>query len=466
MKKIKEKTQTQQIKTEEKEYFLKYPKFFVEPLKPDNLNEILNKTKGFIKNEKVILITSGGTKVFIEKTKIRNIQNFSTGRRGALMCEYFLKQNKKVIFLHSENSMLPFEHNLKNLLTLDNIEVQENKFLFNLKEDKNKILLESIKNYKKYSKNLLFIPYNTVYEYGYYLLELCELLNQGQKTQNKKQSIANMPSKNKNFFSKYRLCLKNMLNDVLLFFTRCSTFPNSGFLEKESEKLLENLLHFQKKYIEYFNKESKRLHNFFHRINCLLEFSLRNRKETIKPRSKKVISEIVVLVNELEQADKDTNINANVIPIEKHKKRTNRMKSRFVLSNHLIILCAAASDFFIPFNQMYDQKIPSNKNLDLHFHTVPKFYKIINKYFSNLKLCIFKLECDPEELIKKSREALKHTDLLVANTLEQRYNYVIIFKKGTGTNRKMSILTKPDTEPMENQIGEYICQNLISTPNC
>lgn len=56
----------------------------------------------------IVCVTSGGTSVPLEKNTVRSIENFSTGRRGALSAEYFLKAGYCVIFLHRDTSLLPF----------------------------------------------------------------------------------------------------------------------------------------------------------------------------------------------------------------------------------------------------------------------------------------------------------------------------------------------------------------------
>lgn len=63
--------------------------------------------------KRVILITSGGTSVRLEKNTVRSIENFSTGKRGALSAEEFLKNDYNVVFLHRENSCLPFYNKLE-----------------------------------------------------------------------------------------------------------------------------------------------------------------------------------------------------------------------------------------------------------------------------------------------------------------------------------------------------------------
>ena len=40
---------------------------------------------------KFVFLTSGGTSVPLEKNTVRYIENFSTGKRGSLLVEYFLQ---------------------------------------------------------------------------------------------------------------------------------------------------------------------------------------------------------------------------------------------------------------------------------------------------------------------------------------------------------------------------------------
>ncbi|KAK0633297.1 phosphopantothenate-cysteine ligase-like protein [Immersiella caudata] len=56
----------------------------------------------------VVLITSGGTTVPLEKQTVRFIDNFSAGTRGATSAEYFLEAGYAVLFLHRQFSLLPF----------------------------------------------------------------------------------------------------------------------------------------------------------------------------------------------------------------------------------------------------------------------------------------------------------------------------------------------------------------------
>lgn len=66
--------------------------------KRDKLSQFLAEVKKA--NKPVVLVTSGGTSAPLEKNTVRSIENFSTGYRGALSAEYFLKEGFYVIFYH------------------------------------------------------------------------------------------------------------------------------------------------------------------------------------------------------------------------------------------------------------------------------------------------------------------------------------------------------------------------------
>lgn len=65
------------------------------------------------RGDNLVVITSGGTTVPIERNTVRFIDNFSTGVRGARLAEYFLTQdNYRVLFLHRTGSAFPFLHRI------------------------------------------------------------------------------------------------------------------------------------------------------------------------------------------------------------------------------------------------------------------------------------------------------------------------------------------------------------------
>ncbi|VBB30132.1 unnamed protein product [Acanthocheilonema viteae] len=66
-------------------------------------------------SRKIVLITSGGTRVPLERKMVRFIDNFSMGTRGAASAEYFLIKGYAVIFFHRDNSLKPFRRKFCNL---------------------------------------------------------------------------------------------------------------------------------------------------------------------------------------------------------------------------------------------------------------------------------------------------------------------------------------------------------------
>ncbi|CAI9547826.1 unnamed protein product [Staurois parvus] len=70
---------------------------------------------------RVVLITSGGTKVPLESRTVRFLDNFSSGRRGAASAEYFLRADYAVIFLHRHRSLFPYSRRYSNQNWLDSL---------------------------------------------------------------------------------------------------------------------------------------------------------------------------------------------------------------------------------------------------------------------------------------------------------------------------------------------------------
>ncbi|CDO62768.1 phosphopantothenoylcysteine synthetase, putative [Plasmodium reichenowi] len=544
-------------------YFAEDPKFFNKKLRPKNLDEILKFLKEkFILNDddKIILITSGGTKVPLEKIEIRNIDNFSTGKRGTLICEYFLKINKKVIFLHRKGSYIPFEYHLKDLAKMENLKVEEDNIRFNLKkENERNTLIDNLQNYKRYYNNLFLISYDTIFEYGFYLIEISNLLNQHMinKYQNifllkniyhklkKEQNINNL------FLYEIFYSTNNILNDMLLFFMSIQNKTCSEIMkhQNKSNELYYKLLLFLNlrfdvysnnqffiniqpffKYIfailtniiqmkEKYNIHQEVIQNIVHYIQMLItnfnsdllhnkinddktinnNINNINNNDNINHCAGNQINEDKTINNNINNINNNDNINHcagnkinnphnqlsnsdtyilhnnnslcnhyhlnnfsfninKYINEEKGKnKKTNQhISEQFLFPTHLVIMCAAASDFYIPYDEMHENKIDSNYSpLSIQLCLTPKFYKIINSHFPLLKYCIFKLEDEEKILIDKSNQRIKYTDLLIANLLTQRYDYVYIFKK----QFEYVLLKKSNTEQIENDICYEICKH-------
>jgi len=65
----------------------------------------------------IALVTSGGTTVPLEKNTVRFLDNFSTGRRGALSVEQLLENGYAVVFLSRTGSAAPFARRIQDEIT-------------------------------------------------------------------------------------------------------------------------------------------------------------------------------------------------------------------------------------------------------------------------------------------------------------------------------------------------------------
>ncbi|KAN0065688.1 Phosphopantothenate--cysteine ligase cab2 [Thecaphora frezii] len=88
-------------------------RFFQTQAPPLNLDQISRSTAKFIERHvaegrKVVLVTSGGTTVPLEKNVVRFLDNFSAGTRGATSAEYFLAAGYAVIFMSRQHSLAPY----------------------------------------------------------------------------------------------------------------------------------------------------------------------------------------------------------------------------------------------------------------------------------------------------------------------------------------------------------------------
>lgn len=154
-------------------------KYFYDNPKPSHLDSLIEETQGFLKShkkdEKIVLVTSGGTIVPLESNTVRFIGNFSAGTRGASSAEQFLFKGYKVIFLHREFSLQPFNRHFtisKNLNFLDYFDAEgeiDSKYIDEIKKMK--------KMSEKYKDNLLLLQFTTVNDYLWSLRSIAILLN-------------------------------------------------------------------------------------------------------------------------------------------------------------------------------------------------------------------------------------------------------------------------------------------------
>jgi phosphopantothenate-cysteine ligase len=116
-------------------------------------------------NKKIILITSGGTSIKLEKNTVRSIENFSSGKRGSLCCENFLKQDYFCVFLHREGSLMPFFNNVEVQDFFDNTSIMNGEPVFNVTFlDK---FIKHKNDYDCYKNRIHYISFNDVEDYLY-----------------------------------------------------------------------------------------------------------------------------------------------------------------------------------------------------------------------------------------------------------------------------------------------------------
>ncbi|XP_018967897.1 phosphopantothenate--cysteine ligase [Cyprinus carpio] len=131
---------------------------------------------------RVVLITSGGTKVPLESRTVRFLDNFSSGRRGASSAEYFLDSGYAVIFLHRHRSLYPYTRLYTGVNLLDSLQLETGK------EDAGQILVDQnalpniakvLKRYQavKAAGLLLPVEFNTLSEYLHLLKAAAQALS-------------------------------------------------------------------------------------------------------------------------------------------------------------------------------------------------------------------------------------------------------------------------------------------------
>jgi len=128
---------------------------------------------------RVVLVTSGGTTVPLERQTVRFIDNFSAGTRGATSAEYFLEAGYAVIFLHRQFSLLPYSRHYSHATDcfLDFLhEGPDGSVVANdqYREKMVKVLRQY--NSAKQKNLLLTLPFTTINDYLFVLREIAQLM--------------------------------------------------------------------------------------------------------------------------------------------------------------------------------------------------------------------------------------------------------------------------------------------------
>eukprot|EP00520_Triparma_pacifica_P015747 CAMPEP_0118637472 /NCGR_PEP_ID=MMETSP0785-20121206/3168_1 /TAXON_ID=91992 /ORGANISM="Bolidomonas pacifica, Strain CCMP 1866" /LENGTH=345 /DNA_ID=CAMNT_0006528655 /DNA_START=113 /DNA_END=1146 /DNA_ORIENTATION=- len=152
--------------------------------------ESLNSLSSFIELHNgearpVVLVTSGGTSVPLEKNMVRSLENFSTGSRGSCSAEHFLAKGYAVVFLHRPGSLLPFLRRIsseygglgeitpKLASTLAASMGEESGAVFDLPS-----FVDPVKEFERVNNKTLFlIDYKSVTDYLELFEKICKLLD-------------------------------------------------------------------------------------------------------------------------------------------------------------------------------------------------------------------------------------------------------------------------------------------------
>ncbi|XP_076239330.1 phosphopantothenoylcysteine synthetase isoform X2 [Calliopsis andreniformis] len=133
------------------------------------------------RNNKVVLVTSGGTTTPLEHNTVRFVDNFSAGTRGSVSAEYFLKNGYAVIFMYRVKSLEPFSRHFVGQKFLDMLKVdqEDEKTVITVLPEYTEKLATILYKYKEAlnQDKLLQITFTTVSEYLWLLRSACQALS-------------------------------------------------------------------------------------------------------------------------------------------------------------------------------------------------------------------------------------------------------------------------------------------------
>ncbi|KAI8722368.1 hypothetical protein NCS52_00380500 [Fusarium sp. LHS14.1] len=158
--------------------------YFSQNLPPRNLTAHTALAAGFISSHaaaghRVVLVTSGGTTVPLERQTVRYIDNFSAGTRGATSAEYFLEAGYAVIFLHREFSLLPYSRHYSHATDcfLDFL-AEDGEGRIGVRSEVEDKMRGVLRKYRKARDGnmLLTLPFVTIVDYLHELREIARLM--------------------------------------------------------------------------------------------------------------------------------------------------------------------------------------------------------------------------------------------------------------------------------------------------
>eukprot|EP00930_Biecheleria_cincta_P096878 TRINITY_DN88655_c0_g1_i1.p1 TRINITY_DN88655_c0_g1~~TRINITY_DN88655_c0_g1_i1.p1 ORF type:complete len:328 (-),score=57.63 TRINITY_DN88655_c0_g1_i1:166-1149(-) len=145
-------------------------RFFSETnrLQPEGLASWRERLDRFVagavaRQQRIALVTSGGTTVPLELNTVRFIDNFSTGTRGALCTQEFLQAGYSVVFLHRRGSNFPYATDIVKKLNEAPLQLLE-------PTSSSSSAPPDIKD------RLLAVGFTTIFDYLFLLRECCQSL--------------------------------------------------------------------------------------------------------------------------------------------------------------------------------------------------------------------------------------------------------------------------------------------------
>lgn len=157
---------------------------------PSHVDEVKEEMSAFAvrhvaAGRRVVLITSGGTKVPLESRTVRFLDNFSSGRRGASSAEYFIDSGYAVIFLHRHRSLYPYTRTFSTINMLDALQLRSGEEASGNTAEvvvNQQVLPNVAKVLRRYqqvkdSRLLLPIEFNTLSEYLHLLKAAAQALS-------------------------------------------------------------------------------------------------------------------------------------------------------------------------------------------------------------------------------------------------------------------------------------------------
>lgn len=151
---------------------------------PSHVEEVKEWMADFAKyhsseGRRVVVITSGGTKVPLESRTVRFLDNFSSGRRGACSAEYFIEAGYAVIFLHRHRSLYPYTRMFSTINMLDALQLKSEQGEVVVNQEVLPSITQVLKRYKEVKERRLLLPieFSALSEYLHLLKAAAQALS-------------------------------------------------------------------------------------------------------------------------------------------------------------------------------------------------------------------------------------------------------------------------------------------------